>query len=86
MGGKTPLSVKKAVWVGGYKLLIVFNDGKEQLVDFAGFIGNNNKASLLKYKLPIYFKQFHIEDGNVVWGRDWDLVFPIHQLYEGNIN
>ncbi len=29
------------------------------------------------------FRTFVIDDGNVVWGEDWDLIFPIENLYIG---
>ena len=32
------------------------------------------------------FKQFKIESGNLVWGKNWDLIFPVNQLYRGTIN
>ena len=31
------------------------------------------------------FKKATIENGNVVWGKNWDLIFPIEQLYNGEI-
>lgn len=27
------------------------------------------------------FKKFKIEYGNVVWGKDWDMIFPVYDLY-----
>ena len=29
------------------------------------------------------FKKFKIEFGNIVWGKNWDLIFPIDKLYAG---
>ena len=26
-----------------------------------------------------------IENGNIVWGKNWDLMFPIEQLYSGSL-
>lgn len=31
------------------------------------------------------FKCLKIENGNIVWGEDWDLIFPIEQLHKGEI-
>ena len=86
MAAKATLSIIKAVWVSGFKLLLTFNDGKEQLVEFAGFIENNQKEALAKYKKLTLFKKFHFGDGNVVWGKDWDLIFPISQLHQDKIS
>jgi hypothetical protein len=27
-----------------------------------------------------------LEDGNIVWGEDWDLIFPIEQLHQGIVS
>lgn len=31
------------------------------------------------------FLKYTLDDGNIVWGEDWDLVFPIEQLHAGVI-
>lgn len=38
-----------------------------------------------RYVDPKNFKKFRIEHGNVVWGKNWDLVFPLEQLYSGTL-
>ena len=38
-----------------------------------------------KYLDEAEFEKFTIDDGNIVWGEDWDLVFPVEQLYSGVI-
>ncbi len=30
-------------------------------------------------------RTFTLDGGNIVWGRNWDLIFPIEQLHEGVI-
>ncbi len=80
------IEVKNATHLDGYRLSITFNDGKNKVVDFSQFIIHTNKQALTKYKEVSNFKKFKIEHGNLVWGRNWDLIFPIHQLYQGKIN
>lgn len=80
------IEVKKATYLDGYKISILFNDGKNKVVDFSDFINHNNKEALAKYKNVTTFKKFKIEDGNLVWGKDWDLIFPVWELYKGKIN
>lgn len=80
------LEVKKATYLDGYRLSIAFSDGKNKVVDFSKFITHTNKQALTKYKSLSNFKKFKIEDGNVVWGQNWDLIFPVHQLYRGKID
>ena len=35
----------------------------------------------ISYIEPKNFKKFTIEQGNVVWGKNWDMIFPIEDLY-----
>ena len=55
------------------------------IVDFTEFINSNNKEVLSKYKISAHFKNFKIEQGNIVWGKNWDLIFPVLDLYKGRI-
>jgi len=42
-------------------------------------------GSLLDFLIldPRKFNRFSIENGNIVWGKNWDLMFPIEQLHDG---
>ncbi len=80
------ISVKEASYLEGFTILISFSDGKTKKVDFSKFINTNHKEVLAKYKDVTNFKKFKIEEGNIVWGKNWDLIFPVHQLYSGKIS
>lgn len=75
-----------AQYVRDLILSITFSDGKTKEVDFSTFFNTDHPSYLDKYKMPSKFKTFKIQEGNVVWGRDWDLIFPISSLYTGKIN
>lgn len=79
------LSVKEATYLDGLRLQLVFNNNKKKVVDFSVFLTNRNHPQFNKYKKPENFKHFKIENGNVVWGKNWDMIFPVHELYTGNI-
>lgn len=79
------LEVKRAEYVKENILVIWFNDGVRKRVDFSTFLHRTSVPYLKKYLSPELFKQFQIEDGNLVWGKNWDLIFPIEQLYKGRI-
>jgi len=79
------LSVAKADYLDGYRLAILFSDGTTQVVDFSSFLKNHPHPQHDKYQQLDNFKQFHIERGNVVWGEDWDLIFPVAQLHQGYV-
>ncbi len=79
------LYVVKAEDLGNLQIRIYFNDNKSQMVDIGDFIRHNPHPQYNKYLDPKKFKKFAIENGNVVWGKNWDLIFPIEQLYQGRI-
>lgn len=79
------ISVIEANYVNGLSLEIVFNDNKKKLVDFGGFFETHIHPQYNKYKKVENFKKFKIENGNLVWGKDWDMIFPVYGLYEGKI-
>jgi hypothetical protein len=79
------IEVKEAHYVDGYRLFIGFNNGKNRIVDFKPFLDTVEDGYLGKYKKTENFKNFNIASGNVVWGKDWDLIFPVTQLYSGKI-
>lgn len=79
------LHIVNAMDVGNLHVLICFSDNKEQTVDIGDFIRRHPHPQYNKYLNPKNFKKFEIENGNIVWGKNWDLIFPIDQLYEGKI-
>ena len=79
------VKVESAKYVEGFKLKIKFDDQSEKIVDFGSFLSSNQHPVYEQYKNIQSFKRFRIESGNIVWGKDWDLIFPISQLYNGRI-
>ena len=79
------ISVSKAAYIDGYKLEVEFNDNKKHVVDFGNFLNTNSHPQYNKYKKPENFKKFKVENGNIVWGKDWDMIFPVYDLYQGKI-
>jgi hypothetical protein len=78
------IQVKSAVYIGDYAIRILFNDGVNKLVDFKNFLESSAHPSIKKYLNETLFQQFSILDGNLNWN-DYDLIFPIHDLYQGVI-
>jgi len=79
------IRVSSAEYVGDSTLRILFSDGFQRDVDFGDFIRKHPHPQYDKYLNQDDFKQFSIEFGNIVWGDDWDLVFPIESLYSGDL-
>lgn len=79
------IHVEKATYIDGYKVAIEFNDKTTQTVDFGSFLTSHPHPGHDKYKDIQLFKQFKIEAGNLDWGKNWDLIFPVSQFYKGRI-
>ncbi len=75
----------KAEDAGNLMVTLTFNDHTIQTVDVGGYIRRHPHPQYLKYLDARKFKRFTIENGNIVWGKNWDLMFPVEQLYTGTI-
>lgn len=75
-----------AEYLAEYKIRISFSDRTQKVVDFQHFLTEHPHPQYNKYKNPTQFKKFKIERGNIVWGKDWDLIFPVEQLHAGKID
>ncbi len=80
------IRVDSAEYVSDYKVRVNFNDGTQQLVDFGHFLREHPHPQYNKYRDINLFKSFSVDMGNIVWGENWDLIFPIEQLHQGKIN
>ncbi len=78
------IEIKSAEYIGDYAIRIIFNDGINRLVDFKAFLETSYHPSIRKYLDENKFKEFEIIDGNLNWN-DYDLIFPIYDLYQGKI-
>jgi Protein of unknown function (DUF2442) len=79
-----PLIILNAKNLGNYHILIEFNDGVEKFVDFSRFLSKSQHQSIRKYLDEKLFNSFQIIDGNLNWN-DYDMIFPLSDLYEGKI-
>ncbi|MCE7044170.1 DUF2442 domain-containing protein [Dyadobacter sp. CY312] len=80
------IRVINAKYVSDYSVLLLFSDNTEQTVDFQKFLQKNPHPQFSKYLDMKNFKKFKIENGNIVWGKDWDLIFPVEELYTGELS
>ena len=75
----------KAENAGDLTVALTFSDNTVQVVNVGDFIRRHPHPQYNKYLDPRKFSRFSIENGNVVWGKNWDLMFPIEQLHAGVI-
>ena len=75
------LEIESAKYIDDYKLELIFNDGKINVVDFENFLFSSGHPEIQKYQNKSLFKNYNLTYGELEWG-DYDLVFPISDLYE----
>lgn len=78
------ISIEAAEYLEDYKLRLEFSNGQERIVDFEPFLRNSLNPMIRKYLDLEKFKKFSLEYGDLFWD-DYDLCFPIADLYEGQI-
>ena len=79
------LVIEKAKYIDAFRIELEFNDKTKRVLDFNTFLSRNSHPQFDKYKDLKQFKKFKLEMGNIVWGKDWDLVFPVYKLYMGKL-
>jgi hypothetical protein len=78
------LEITEATYVAGYKLRLVFKDGKTRVMDFEPFLRQARNPMLTQYRQLRKFKSFHLHEGDLMWG-DYEMIFPITDLHRGRI-
>ena len=80
-----PLAITHAKYLGKHEIRFTFSDQTERTVDFGGFLKRSRNPMTRKFLDKKLFKVFKIEFGDIVWN-DYELCFPIQDLYEGNVH
>lgn len=79
------LYITKAEDMGNLTVSLTFSDNTVQTVDIGDFIRRHPHPQYNKYLDPRKFRRFTIDNGNIVWGKNWDLIFPVEHLYTGRL-
>lgn len=82
--GPEVIEVLSAEYLRDLMLKIRFDNGVEKVVDFRPFLEHSGHPSIRKYLNVELFKAFEIIDGNLNW-YDFDLIFPVEDLFKGRI-
>ena len=78
------LAVVAAELVGPYTLALTFATGERRTVDFGPFLHQAGHPAIRAYLDETRFQQFKIVQGNLNWN-DYDLIFPVAELFNGTI-
>ena len=79
------LYIIKAEDKGNLTVSLTFSDNTVRTVDIGDFIRRHPHPLYNKYLDPRKFSRFTIENGNIVWGKNWDMIFPVEHLYAGRL-
>ena len=79
--GQKSLTVKTAKYIQDFAIAVTFSTGNYKLIDFLPLFHKYVKGDNLKYFTPQKFKKFIIKNGNIYWGRNEDVIFPVQLLY-----
>ena len=82
--GVDQIRIISAKYLSDFAIRLKFSDGVEKLIDFKPFLSKSLHPSIKKYLDEKKFSNFSLIDGNLNWD-DFDLIFPIWDLYSGEI-
>ncbi len=78
------MSVIEAVYVSDYRIRVMFSDKTERDIDFNKPFARL-KGYYAQYQAMPLFQAFSVDGGNLVWGENWDVIFPVWSLYTGSV-
>lgn len=76
------ISILSAKYIAPLSIEIYFSDNTKRLVNIGEYI---KKHPHIQYNTYLNENKFKIEKGNIVWGKNWDTIFPVKDLYNGLI-
>jgi hypothetical protein len=77
------LTIVSAKYVAPLSVELVFSGGAVKTVDVGAFLKRHPHPQYNGYLDDKKFKKFKLEMGNIVWGKNWNLIFPIEMLRNG---
>ncbi len=78
---KEIIEIKKADYLGNLNLLLTFTNGVQKRIDFESIFQKFAKGYYEKYSSANRFKRFVLSSGNISWGKNEDIIFPVDFLY-----
>ena len=74
------MSIEAAEHVSDFQIRLLLSNGKSRVVDFLPLFSKQVKGEYTKYFAPERFKKFIVKNGNIYWGRNEDVIFPLQLL------
>ncbi len=79
------ISILSAKYIAPLSIEIYFSDNTIRLVNIGEYIKKHPHIQYNTYLNENKFKEFKIEMGNIVWGKNCDITLPVKDLYNGLI-
>ena len=79
------LAILKSEYMDNYTIRLSFSDGTTNDVDFSNYLYRHPHPQYDKYRDLSKFKKYRIDNGDIYWGKNGDLIFPIENLYFNNL-
>ena len=80
---KIIVSIISAKYLYDFTIAVSFTNGKTKPIDFLPLFQKYVKGENLIYFSPLEFKKFLVENGNIYWGKNEDIIFPADLLWKG---
>lgn len=77
---KRGIKIINAEYLGGYLIRITFSDLKVNTFDFESLV-MSDKPDCTQFRDIDKFKKFYIENGDLIFNDNWDMLVPIADLY-----
>ncbi len=75
------LLITHAFYLGNHTLLLQFSNGIQKRLDFLPLLRQYAKGDYATYLNKEKFKRFILANGNISWGKNEDIIFPVLFLY-----
>src|SRR5438477_7111036 len=76
--------IKAAKYISDFRIRLSFTNGKSRVVDFLPLFSKHVKGEYSKYFSPERFKKFIVKHGNIYWGKNEDVIFPLQLLLQNH--
>ncbi|MGK2863155.1 MAG: hypothetical protein ACSLE0_14570 [Chitinophagaceae bacterium] len=79
------ITVVAARYISDFSIAVNFSTGRTQLINFLPLFEKYVKGDNLKYFAPERFKKFILKNGNIYWGRNEDVIFPVSFYFKDTV-
>ncbi len=76
------ITIKSAKYIRDFMIALTFTNSETKLFDFLPIFQKYVKGVNIKYFAPQNFRKFIVKNGNIYWGKNEDIIFPVSKFLE----